>query len=253
MRAAPIPACEVQRLEALYALQLLDTPPRPRFDALVRLTARLLEAPISLVTLVDAQRQWFLAEVGLGVRETSREASFCAHAVHDQAPLVVPDALQHDDFRDNPLVVDAPHIRAYAGVPLVDSQGFHLGTLCVIDRVPREFSASDLETLTDLAQVAQDRLESLRVQRRLQRAQAAAEAATRAHDQLAARLRREGQVPLEAAQRFAVLLEQALEPGTHGPAMDDLKRLRSTLFRIQRSLDAEPLASSAPGPQGDLE
>lgn len=146
---------EPQRLEALRALQLLDTGADPRFDALTRLAARTMGAPIALVSLVDESRQWFKSRVGLEVTETSREESFCAHAVQSGDMLVVPDATQDPRFFDNPLVTGELGLRAYAGVPLKTSEGFAVGTLCTFDQKPHAFTETELETLRDLAALAQ--------------------------------------------------------------------------------------------------
>ncbi len=126
-------ASESERLLALRNYEILDTPPEAVFDDLVRAATRTLRAPIAVISLVDEQRQWFKACVGLDVCETSREVAFCDHAIRQDAVLVVPDAEQDDRFRDNPLVTGAPAIRFYAGAPLKTPDGARIGTLCVID------------------------------------------------------------------------------------------------------------------------
>ena len=135
----PVPPNEAERLAALREYDVLDTPPEPAYDDLARLAARLCGAPIALVTLVDENRQWFKAAVGLELRATPREHSFCARAIAQPVPglMVVPDATADERFRRNPLVTGEPHIRFYAGAPLVAPGGHALGTLCVIDREPR--------------------------------------------------------------------------------------------------------------------
>ncbi|MBI4815694.1 MAG: PAS domain S-box protein [Deltaproteobacteria bacterium] len=151
MRVAPQPENEEERLEVLRATGLLDTPPDPEFDGLAELAARILEVPVALVSLVDRDRQWFKARVGLKATETPRDRAFCAHAILKDEPLVVPDAHIDERFSGNPLVIGDPHVRFYAGVPLATSTGHALGTLCVIDRVPRTFEPKQLETLQVLA------------------------------------------------------------------------------------------------------
>lgn len=149
---APHPANEVERLQLLHALQILDTDPEPVFDRLTRLLAHTLGTPIALVSLIDEHRQWFKSRVGLNVSETPRDQAFCAHAILDGEPLlVVPDAYLDERFADNPLVLGAPHIRAYAGAPIRTQGGLALGTLCAIDTRPRAFTAVELQILQDMA------------------------------------------------------------------------------------------------------
>ncbi|PSF05106.1 histidine kinase [Marinobacter fuscus] len=153
MRAPEFPQEEQQRLSALDALKLLDTPPEERFDRITRLAARMFDVPIALVSLVDKDRQWFKSCYGLGARETGRDISFCGHAILGKKTFVVPDALADACFADNPLVTGEPHIRFYAGAPLQDRAGFRVGTLCIIDKRPRTLSPDDLDNLRDLADV----------------------------------------------------------------------------------------------------
>ncbi len=156
-RAAEPPG-ERERLAALRRLAVLDTEPDERFDRLARLAAGLLGAPISLVSLVDHDRQWFKSRVGLGVEETSRDESFCAHVILGQDAMVVPDALEDDRFAHNPLVVGPPHVRFYAGCPLTLPDGNTLGTLCVLDTRPRQLSAEQRGLLRDLADLVEEEL-----------------------------------------------------------------------------------------------
>lgn len=146
------------RATLLASLDLLDSPAEEVFDRITRLLARVLETPITLVSLLDTHRQWFKSRQGLDATETPLSMSFCAHAAAADAPLVVTDALGDPRFATNPLVLGAPFIRFYAGVPIHASDGTPLGTLCAIDRKPRELSARDLQTLQDLAQVVEREL-----------------------------------------------------------------------------------------------
>jgi diguanylate cyclase (GGDEF)-like protein/PAS domain S-box-containing protein len=153
MPAAPLPSNEQERLALLHTLDLLDTPAEPVFDRVVRLASRLLGVPVAAFSLVDADRQWFKAKVGLAMSETPREHAFCAHAIAQDEPLVVPDAALDARFQDNPLVTGAPDIRFYAGVPVRSSNGLPLGTLCAIDTRPRTLDAEEKAVLVDLAAV----------------------------------------------------------------------------------------------------
>jgi tRNA A-37 threonylcarbamoyl transferase component Bud32 len=152
MKPAPLPANEASRIAALLSCGVLDTQPEPSFNHIAQLASMLCGTPIALVSLVDESRQWFKARVGLSACETSRDASFCAHAIHEEAPFVVPDTLLDARFADNPLVTGDPLIRFYAGVPLLLDGKYGVGTLCVIDRVPRELTTTQLDALKLLAQ-----------------------------------------------------------------------------------------------------
>jgi PAS domain S-box-containing protein len=148
----PLPPSESARLEALLEYEVLDTPPERAIDDLTRLAAEICGTPIALVSLVDRSRQWFKSKIGLGICETSRDISFCSHAVlRPGEVLVVPDAIQDPRFAGNTLVISEPGIRFYAGAPLVSPKGHAIGTLCVMDRQPRELSSRQQETLQILA------------------------------------------------------------------------------------------------------
>lgn len=156
---APLPANEAQRLSRLRELAIMDTGPEPLFDTLTRLAATLCEAPIALVSLVDANRQWFKSHVGLpDVTETPRDQSFCAHAILGDGVMEVPDAAQDARFKTNPLVTGEPGIRFYAGAPITLPDGSRIGTLCVLDRVSRTLSARQRQSLQELADAASQAL-----------------------------------------------------------------------------------------------
>lgn len=147
----PIPEHEVERLNTLRGYGILDTHPEDRFDDLTRLAASFCGTPISLISLVDEDRQWFKSKAGLEVCQTAREDAFCTHAIMSPELFVVPDASQDPRFANNPLVTGELHVRFYAGAPLAAPNGHHLGALCVIDRVPRELSREQLEALRTLS------------------------------------------------------------------------------------------------------
>lgn len=158
MQAPEIPHDEASRLEALWALDVLDTPAEERFDRLTRMAKRIFRVPIALVSLVDENRQWFKSCDGLAATETPRSISFCGHAILGDDIFVVPDAAEDSRFADNPLVLGAPHIRFYAGCPLRAFDGQKLGTLCVIDQQPRSFDSEDAQTMRDLAAMVEAEL-----------------------------------------------------------------------------------------------
>lgn len=149
--AAP-PPDEAQRLAELKRLQVLDSFEEQAFDDITRMAADICGTPIALISLIDADRQWFKSRLGLQVSETPREVAFCAHAIlKPEETMVVNDAAQDARFVDNPLVTGNPNIRFYASAPLLSSKGFALGSVCVIDSQPREVSAAQLEQLQFLA------------------------------------------------------------------------------------------------------
>jgi len=163
MQSAPLPANESQRLAALQALAVMDTPPEAEFDALVNAAAAVCDTPISLISLIDTDRQWFKANHGLdGATQTPREVAFCAHAILQDEVFEVPDASLDARFADNPLVTDAPEIRFYAGAPVRLSSGYCIGTICVIDREPRTLNERQREVLRCLAQATAQAMEGRR-------------------------------------------------------------------------------------------
>jgi hypothetical protein len=159
----PIPENEAKRLEALQRYGLLDTPAEQSFDDFAKLASFICDTPIASVTFIDATRQWFKAKVGLTASETAREDAFCAHTILSTDLLMVPDATADSRFANNPLVTSDPHIRFYAGAPLVDSNGFGIGSLCVIDRKPRQLSEEQQRALAALARQVVAQVEFRRI------------------------------------------------------------------------------------------
>ncbi len=169
MSSAPLPTNEKERLSALRRYDILDTPAEDAFNRITALAARLFSVPMAAVSLIDHDRQWFKAGYGLQIHQTERQIAFCSHAILLPKTLVIPDARCDLRFCNNPLVTADPHIRFYAGAPLITPEGFCLGTLNVIDRVAREFSEADRSTLEDLAAMVVSELELRRSTRDAER------------------------------------------------------------------------------------
>jgi GAF domain-containing protein len=157
--AAPKPKNERTRLKVLWQYEVLDTVPEEMFDDLTELAASICGAPMAMVSLVDEDRQWFKSALGMNQRQTPRDISFCAHAICQPDLFVVSDTLRDRRFRENPMVVGAPHIRFYAGSPLITADGYALGTLCVMDIEPRKLTPFQRRALQLLARVVVSQLE----------------------------------------------------------------------------------------------
>jgi len=170
MNTPPVPANEARRLKVLWQYEVLDTVPEELFDDLTELASAICDAPIALISLVDESRQWFKSKVGLSVSETSRDISFCAHAILQPDLFIVPDATKDERFRHNPLVTADPHIRFYAGAPLITPDGHALGTLCILDKEPRELGESQKKALRVLARLVVTQLELRRHSKELAKA-----------------------------------------------------------------------------------
>jgi len=170
MLAPAHPVDESERLADLRALNILDTPPERRFDGIVQLAAQVFDVPIAYIAMIDSDRQWFKAKCGIGADQTARDVSFCGHTILSNEPLIVPDAKEDSRFHDNPLVTDQPHIRFYAGHPLVGPGGHNVGTLCLASPNPRNLSPHELAVFREMARLAENELnlvDLIEVQRRL--------------------------------------------------------------------------------------
>jgi anti-sigma regulatory factor (Ser/Thr protein kinase) len=193
---------ERERLAALSGYRILDTEPERRFDDLVLLASQICGTPMALITLVDDSRQWFKSRVGIGVSETPRSISFCSKAIEQPELFVVPDTLEDRRFCDNPLVLGEPHVRFYAGAPLITPEGHALGTLCVADRVPRELTSDQVEALLALKRQVEMQLELRRNLIELEAALAERDAAEEAKSRVIEQLRS----ALENVNRLASLV-----------------------------------------------
>lgn len=152
------PIDEDSRLQALHEIDILDTPINPEFERITRLTKKLMDVPMVAVSLIDSERQWFKSEQGLNVCQTSRDISFCGHAILQDEIFIVNDAAKDERFHDNPLVVGEPFIRFYAGYPIRSPDGYKIGSFCIMDTKPRNISSEDLEQLKDMAALVEQQL-----------------------------------------------------------------------------------------------
>lgn len=163
MKEPEAPKNEAERLHALITLKILDTSHEERFDRVTRMARRMFNVSISLVSLIDEDRQWFKSKQGIDVSETPRDISFCGHAINQDGLFIIPDASKDERFSDNPLVTGAPNIRFYAGYPLKLRQGINIGTLCLIDSNPRVLNEEDQQLLSDLGAIIEQEIHSIQI------------------------------------------------------------------------------------------
>lgn len=231
---APLPYDEADRLAALYSLNVLDSEPEKDFDDIVALAASICDAPMSLVTLIDSDRQWFKAGIGTDLTETTRDLSFCAHTILGQDLLVVPDAREDARFAGNPAVDAMGGVRSYAGAPLITSDGFALGALCVFDSEPRRLEVEQLQALRALARQVTSQLELRRYAVVLAGTTARLQDLERRKDDLAMLVGGELKAPLQLMDSY---LEGLGRTGRHDAEMADLVgRASSAHVRGMRDL-----------------
>ena len=233
MPAADPPETETQRLAELREFNILDTVSEATYDAITFLAAQICDVPIALISIIDEERQWFKSRVGLEVTETHRDFAFCAHAIHNPDQLmVVPDALTDVRFSENPLVTGDPNIRFYAGSPLLTASGQALGTLCVIDREPRELTEAQELALGALSTQVMALLELRRTVTKLEEKQGELEQATQQREALMATVSHEIRTPLTAVLGFMEVLKEDDVPE------DERRRLVETVARQAGEVEA---------------
>ncbi|MGB1110697.1 MAG: GAF domain-containing sensor histidine kinase [Gammaproteobacteria bacterium] len=241
MKPAPIPDNEAQRLEALHRYEVLDSDFERAFDELTELASEICETPITLISLVDQDRQWFKSTVGLDVRETSRETAFCAHAIHGNDIFTVADARQDERFADNPLVTGAPSIRFYAGAPLITTDGLRLGTLCAIDSKPRTLTPFQERALKTLSRQVMDQLELRLSLRELEARDRDNRELLEAKDKMFAMISHDLRSPIGGIQGMTEVLAMELEDQDMESMRESVSLLdeasRSTLELLNNLLD----------------
>jgi len=239
------PANESARLAALRASGLLDSPPEQGFDDIATLAAEICRTPIGLISLIDRHRQWFKARTGLQATETPREISFCGHAICQPDELmVVPNALEDPRFADNPLVTGEPNIRFYAGMPLRDENDFALGTICVIDRIPREISDGQRQALAALSRQFSNLLSLRRMNGELAEQMAARkslETRLREHNaELRTVIEQVEELVISLARNGAIVYLNQAAIELLGPGSDEF--IGSPVSRYLEAQSAEPFA-----------
>jgi len=244
MKKPAIPQNEPDRLEALRRYEVLDTLPEQDYDDLTQLAAHICETPIALVSLIDADRQWFESRVGLDAEETPRDISFCGHVVADRQALVVADATRDERFADNPLVAGAPDIRLYAGIPLITPSDHYIGTLCVIDMEPRELDDTQLAALERLSRQVINQLELRLKLKQLGEAREevnlaleAAQRASLAKSQFLANMSHELRTPLNAIIGYSEMLAEEAEDEGESKTVGDLTRIRNSGKHLLRLIN----------------
>lgn len=247
---APLPYNEADRLAALYSLNVLDSAPEKDFDDIVALAASICDAPISMVSLIDHDRQWFKAGIGTHLTETTRDLSFCAHTILGTDLMTVPDARADARFAGNPAVTAEGGVRSYAGAPLITSDGFGLGALCVFDAEPRRFEAEQLQALRALARQVTSQLELRRYAVSLAGTTARLQELERHSDDLAGLVGGELKAPLRLMDAY---LEALGRTGGHDAELADLVgRASAAHVRGMRDLMGHLLrmADAGDGPDG---
>ena len=233
MEAAPLPKNEEERLAELLSYDVLDTEAEKLFDDLTALASQICETPIALISLVDPNRQWFKSKVGLDAEETSREIAFCSHAILEREVFEVPNATLDPRFHDNPLVTSAPDIRFYAGAPLITPSGHAIGTLCAIDKKPRQLTDAQKASLQTLSKSVVAHLELKRKNRELERT-------SQFKSDFLSYISHEIRTPLNAINTFSHLLESEANklnlPSTFSTPLSHVSQSGERLLEIVNSV-----------------
>lgn len=233
-----IPANEQERLSALYEIGILDTMPEEDFDHITMIASELCQAPMSLVSIIDKERQWFKSAVGVNVTETPRELSFCAHAILNPDELfVVPDSRKDERFHDNPYVTGEPHVAFYAGVPLVTESGHALGTLCVLDKKPKELSDHQKRSLRALANQAAALLELRRKSALLNKREQMLMDTNAALERFAYVAAHDLRSPCNRIQALAELLQQYLNGDLSPEAAELIQYISEVSINMRQMID----------------
>lgn len=230
MISAPLHPNEDQRLEALKQLEVLDTEDEKAFDELTELASAICGTPISLISLVDADRQWFKSKKGLNAEQTDRNSAFCAHAILQDQVLEVQNALEDERFHDNPLVVDQPDIRFYAGAPLVTADGHAIGTLCVIDQQPKQLDEQQKKALSILSKQVMSQLELRLHNRRLEKL-------NKTRDQIFAMVAHDLRSPFTAILGLSRGLTKRIEKLTPERIVESAHSILNSSMRVYQMLD----------------
>lgn len=229
---APVPKNEMARLRELDRYKVLDTPPEKKYDGITKAASLICSAPIALISLIDANRQWFKSKTGLDVSETPRDISFCQFAIQGQEILIVEDTSKDERFQKNPLVSGSPFIKFYAGAPLLTPSGIAVGTLCVLDTVPRGLDSKQLEALRALADSVVAYMELEANTRELIHAQAITLDLQKAREQFFVNMNHEFRTPVHGILGMVDLLHQTETNQIQSEYLDSVKESGEHLIRL---------------------